>query len=55
MEDNQFKIHDGEIITLNDDQYNVVKKIRNWLKSNNNNHFFTLAGYSGSGKTTKIK
>lgn len=53
VEDNQLVISSGDIITLNDDQYEGVKKIRTWLKSDKT--FFTLAGHAGTGKSTIIK
>jgi exodeoxyribonuclease-5 len=45
---------DGRTITLNDEQYDAVKKIRKWIKDKKS-HFFTLAGFAGTGKTTVIK
>jgi hypothetical protein len=44
---------DGKVITFNDEQYQGIQKIRNWLK--NNKIFFTLSGFAGTGKTTIIK
>ena len=52
MKDNQLKLKTGKIITFNSEQYDGIKKIRNWLK--NGKTFFTLAGYAGTGKTTII-
>ena len=52
-EDKQMKLPTGKIITFNDEQYEGIKKIREWLK--NDNIFFTLSGYSGTGKSTIIK
>lgn len=71
MEDNQLKLPNGKIITFNDEQYDGINKIREWLKKNKNSallpdilddgivdatdNFFTLAGYAGTGKSTMIK
>ena len=53
MNDNQLKLLDGRIITFNAEQYEGVKKMRNWLK--NGEMFFTLTGAAGSGKSTILK
>lgn len=50
---NQLMLTTGKIITFNDEQYEGIKKIRQWLK--NGETFFTLAGYAGTGKSTIIK
>lgn len=53
IEDNQIRLLNGIVITLNDEQFNGIKKIREWLK--NRSTFFTLSGHAGSGKSTIIK
>jgi exodeoxyribonuclease-5 len=53
LDENQLLLPTGKIITFNDEQFDGLKKIREWLK--NGNTFFTLAGYAGTGKTTIIK
>lgn len=50
---NQLITHTGKIITFNEEQIEGLNKIRVWLK--NGQTFFTLAGYSGTGKTSIIK
>lgn len=50
---NQLMLTTGKIITFNDEQYDGINKIRQWLK--NGQTFFTLSGHAGSGKTTIIK
>jgi exodeoxyribonuclease-5 len=56
IEDNQLRLPNGNIITFNDEQYEGINKIRKWLEQANGlNNTFTLAGYSGTGKTTCIK
>ena len=54
LPDNQIKLESGKIITLNDQQYEGINKIRRWLKTENQ-PFFTLSGYAGTGKTLSIK
>jgi hypothetical protein len=54
LPDNQIKLENGKIITLNDQQYEGINKIRRWLKTENQ-PFFTLSGYAGTGKTLSIK
>jgi exodeoxyribonuclease-5 len=49
----QLMLPTGKIITFNDEQYEAINKIRNWLK--NGQTFFTLSGHAGTGKTTCIK
>jgi len=51
--DNQLLLPNGKLITFNVEQFDGIKKIRNWL--NNGQTFFTLAGYAGTGKSTIIK
>lgn len=53
LPDNQLKLSNGKIITLNDQQYDGIKKIRKWL--NSKDKYFCLAGVAGSGKSTIIK
>ncbi len=53
MQDKQLKLPNGKTITFNEEQYEGIKKIREWLK--NDKTFFVLAGYSGSGKSTLIR
>lgn len=43
----------GNTITFTPEQTQGIIKMREWLKSSN--QFFTLAGYSGTGKSTLIK
>jgi hypothetical protein len=50
---NQLMLTTGKVITFNDEQYDGINKIRQWLK--NGQTFFTLAGYAGTGKSTCIK
>lgn len=52
--DNQLLLPNRKIITFNDEQFDGIKKIRNWLNTEKGN-FFTLAGYAGTGKSTIIK
>lgn len=54
VQDNQLVLPTGKLITFNDEQYEGIKKIRHWLKGEDN-FLFTLAGYAGTGKTTCIK
>ena len=53
MEDNQLLLPSGKIIIFNSEQLEALEKIRTWLKGDKT--FFTLAGYSGTGKTCCIK
>jgi hypothetical protein len=53
VEENQLQLPTGKIITFNAEQFEGLKKIKNWLK--NGQTFFTLAGYAGTGKSTMIK
>ena len=53
MLDNQLLLPTGKLITFNVEQFEVIQKIREWLKSDKT--FFTLAGYAGTGKSTIIK
>lgn len=46
-------VEGGKIITFNDQQVEALDKIGDWLVSDK--HFFTLAGYAGTGKSTIIK
>lgn len=55
IEDNQLRLPNNKIITFNDQQYEAIIKIRNWLKNTNGlNNVFTLAGFAGSGKQQPI-
>jgi len=51
--DNQLLLPSGKIITFNAEQYDGIKKIRKWLKSDKT--FLTLIGPAGCGKSTIIK
>ena len=53
MDENQLKLLNGKIIIFNTEQFDGLKKINHWLK--NDQTFFTLAGYAGTGKSTIIK
>ena len=53
-QDNQLLLPSGKLITFNAEQYEGIKKIRKWLKTDGE-VFFTLAGYAGTGKTVSIK
>lgn len=57
LPENQLMLPSGKVITFNEEQYEGLKKIKHWLKNNrdNNQKFFILAGYAGTGKTTVIK
>ena len=48
--DNQLLLPSGKIITFNAEQYDGIKKIRKWLKSDKT--FLTLIGPAGCGKST---
>lgn len=49
----ELKLPSGKIITLNDEQFDGLNNISEWLKSKEN--YFTLSGYAGTGKTTIVK
>jgi hypothetical protein len=51
--ENQLRLPNGKVITFNDEQFDGLNKIKNWLKDGQS--FFTLAGYAGTGKTTMIR
>ena len=51
--ENQLLLPSGKLITFNDEQFEGLKMIKNWLK--NGDTFFTLSGYAGTGKSTIIK
>ena len=53
VNDNQLLLPSGKIITFNDEQYEGIIKIREWLK--NDKTFFLLCGSAGTGKSTCIK
>ncbi len=57
MKDNQLRLPNGNIITLNEQQYEAVNKIREWLDIDTEieGEFFTLSGFAGTGKTTVVK
>ena len=56
IEDNQLRLPNGNIITFNEQQYEAIGKIRQWLKDANGlNNIFTLAGFAGVGKSSIIK
>lgn len=56
IEDNQLKLPNKTIITFNEQQYEAINKIRDWLKySDKNDNFYTLSGFAGTGKTTVVK
>ena len=52
--DDQLLLPNGKLITFNAEQYEGIKKIRAWIKKEDDN-FFTLAGYAGTGKSTCVK
>jgi exodeoxyribonuclease-5 len=53
VHDDQLLLTDGKIITFNAEQYDGIKKIRVWLKTDKN--FFALIGSAGTGKSCIIK
>jgi len=53
MNENQLELPNGKIITLNDEQFEGLRKIELWLKSRDT--FTTLAGFAGTGKSTVVK
>lgn len=52
--DRNLTLPNGKTITLNDEQYNAVNRIFDWINEPSK-PFFTLGGVAGSGKTTVIK
>jgi len=52
--DNELVLSNGKKITLSDQQFEAIQRIKKWLKEKDKT-FFTLAGAAGSGKTTVIK
>jgi ATP-dependent exoDNAse (exonuclease V) alpha subunit len=56
-EDRKLKLPTGKVIIFNDDQYEGLSKIRQWLYSKDvdSKKFFTLSGFPGTGKSTIIK
>jgi len=52
--DRILRLSNNTDIILNDEQYDVINIIREWLNERKE-YFFTLAGYSGTGKSTIIK
>jgi hypothetical protein len=55
IETNQYKLPDGRVITFNEQQVAAIDNISNWLKGDENDLFYTLSGYAGTGKTTLVK
>lgn len=53
LADNQLLLPSGKLITFNPEQFEGLRKIGHWLKDDQT--FFTLAGYAGTGKSTIIK
>ncbi|MFW6247169.1 MAG: ATP-dependent DNA helicase [bacterium] len=53
--ENQLLLPSGKLITFNDEQFQGLGKIRDWLKNSENKNIFTLAGYAGTGKSSCIK
>jgi len=53
--ENQLLLPTGKIITFNDQQFDGLKNINKWLSERNNENFFTLAGFAGTGKTSIVK
>jgi len=53
MNDKELILPNNKLITFNDQQYDGINLMRQWLKTDNK--FFTLAGYAGTGKTTIVK
>ena len=51
--DNELLLPTGKLITFNHEQFEGINKIFGWFK--NNQTFFTLAGFAGTGKSTIIK
>ena len=54
LEDRQLVLPTGDIIIFNDEQFEGIKKINDWLSSSEK-ILFTLSGYAGTGKTTILK
>jgi len=52
--DNQLLLPNGKLITFNDEQFEGLKKINDWLSAKGNHTFFTLAGYAGTGKAQPL-
>lgn len=50
---NELILPNGKIITLNQEQFDGLNKINQWIDSDK--RYFTLAGYAGTGKTTIVK
>ena len=51
--DNQMTLPGGKVITFNEQQYDALLEIDEWVKSDD--MFFTLSGFAGTGKTTIIR
>lgn len=54
IREDQMFLPSGDVITFNDEQFLGIKRINKWL-SEDDNLFFVLAGYAGTGKTTMLK
>lgn len=52
--ENQLLLPSGKIITFNDEQFQGITKISNWIKNSNSSNIFTLSGYAGTGKAQPI-
>ena len=52
--DNELILPNGKKIIFNDQQFEAINKIKEWLKKKDKT-FFTLAGSAGTGKSTIIK
>ena len=47
------KLPSGKEITLNDQQFEALNRMEEWLDTKED-YFFTLSSYAGSGKTTCV-
>jgi len=54
VNDNQLRLSDDKVITFNEQQYEGIKRIREWLKTKNES-IFILMGSAGVGKSTVVK
>ena len=52
--DNELILPNGKKIIFNDQQFEAIKKIKEWLKEKDKT-FFTLSGFAGVGKSSIIK
>lgn len=56
IDDNKLRLPSGRIITFNEQQYDAIKLIREWLDNSNGlENIFILSGFAGTGKTTVVK